>query len=64
MKNKNFYLFYGDDKSILNKELDDLKNKLSLEFANDRGNYTAGKHEFIEKILKQAYLWKMSAPRK
>lgn len=30
MKNKNFYLFYGEDKSILNKELDDLKKKLNI----------------------------------
>ena len=42
------------------KEYDDLKKKLALEFANNRGNYTAGKHEFIEKILKQAHLWKKS----
>lgn len=40
------------------KEYEDLKKKLLLEFADDRGNYTAGKHELIEKILKQAYLWK------
>ena len=42
------------------KEYDNLKRKLALEFADNRGNYTAGKHEFIEKILKQAYLWKSS----
>jgi len=27
---KNFYLFYSDDKSILNKEIDNLKNKLNI----------------------------------
>ena len=27
---KNFYLLYGNDKSILNKEINDLKNKLSI----------------------------------
>ena len=42
------------------KENDDLKKKLALEFANNRGNYTAGKQEFIDRILKQAHLWKVS----
>lgn len=42
------------------KEYDDLKKKLALEFANNRGNYTAGKQEFIDRILKQAHLWKKS----
>jgi len=42
------------------KEYDDLKKKLALEFANNRGNYTAGKQEFIDRILKQAHLWKVS----
>ena len=42
------------------KEYDDLKKSLAMEFANNRGNYTAGKHELIDKILKQAYLWKRS----
>ena len=42
------------------KEYDDLKKKLALEFADNRGNYTAGKQEFIDRILKQAHLWKVS----
>ncbi len=42
------------------KEYDDLKKKLASEFADNRGNYTTGKHEFIDKILKQAHLWKLS----
>ena len=42
------------------KEYDDLKKKLALEFADNRGNYTAGKQEFINRILKQAHLWKVS----
>ena len=42
------------------KEYDDLKKSLALEFANNRGCYTAGKHELIDKILKQACLWKKS----
>ena len=41
-------------------EYDDLKKKLALEFADNRGNYTAGKQEFIDRILKQAHLWKVS----
>ena len=42
------------------KEYDELKKKLALEFADNRGNYTAGKQEFIDRILKQAHLWKVS----
>ena len=42
------------------KEYDALKKKLALEFADNRGNYTAGKQEFIDRILKQAHLWKVS----
>lgn len=30
MNNKNFYLFYGEDKAILNKEIDNLKKSLSI----------------------------------
>jgi len=30
MNNKNFYLFYGDDKAVLNKEIDNLKKSLSI----------------------------------
>lgn len=28
--NKNFYLLYGEDKAVLNKEIENLKNKLSI----------------------------------
>ena len=42
------------------KEYDELKKKLALEFADNRGNYTARKQEFIDRILKQAHLWKVS----
>ena len=42
------------------KEYDDLKKSLAEEFANDREKYTTGKHELIDKILKQACLWKSS----
>lgn len=30
MNNKNFYLFYGEDKAVLNKEIDNLKKSLSI----------------------------------
>lgn len=30
MNNKNFYLLYGEDKAVLNKELEDLKKRLSI----------------------------------
>ena len=40
------------------KEYDALKQKLALKFADDRGNYTAGKQEIIGKLLEQAYLWR------
>ena len=42
------------------KEYDDLKKRLAEKFANNREEYTAGKHELIDKILKQACLWKRS----
>ena len=42
------------------KEYNDLKKKLAVEFADHRENYTAGKHEFIDRVLKEASLWKMS----
>ena len=42
------------------KEYEELKKKLAFEFAGDRSQYTAGKHELIGKILKQAYVWRMS----
>ena len=38
------------------KEYDDLKKKLALEFADNRRDYTAGKHEFIEKILNKSII--------
>lgn len=41
------------------KEYDALKRKLAADFANNRGSYTAGKQELIDKLLKQAHLWRM-----
>ena len=46
--------------SICAKEYNDLKKKLAVEFADHRENYTAGKHAFIDRVLKEASLWKMS----
>ena len=40
------------------KEYDALKKKLMLNFSDKRESYTAGKQEFISKILEQAYLWR------
>jgi len=40
------------------KEYDALKKELVLKFADDRANYTAGKQELIEGLLKQARLWR------
>lgn len=40
------------------KEYDELKKNLHRIFAHHRGNYTAGKQELIDKLLKQAYLWR------
>lgn len=43
------------------KEYDALKKKLASEYADNRGVYTAGKHELIDRFLKQAYLWRLEA---
>lgn len=40
------------------KEYEGLKKNLALEFSDDRGSYTAGKEEFIKRILEQSYLWR------
>ena len=42
------------------KEYDALKKQLAMKFADNREMYTAGKHEWIDRILRQAYIWKMS----
>ena len=41
-------------------EYDALKKKLVLEFAEDRGSYTAGKQELIEVLLRQAAEWRQN----
>lgn len=40
-------------------EYDVLKKKLAVEYADNRGVYTAGKHDLIDKFLKQAHLWRL-----
>ena len=35
-----------------------LKRKLANEYANERTNYRDGKHEFIEKVLNDARVWR------
>ena len=42
------------------KEYDSLKKALAAEYADDRGVYTAGKHDLIDRLLKQAALWRES----
>lgn len=46
------------------KEYDTLKKKLASEHADNRGVYTAGKHDLIDKFLKQAYLWRLAQSNK
>ena len=42
------------------KEYDELKKRLASEYADDRVNYTAGKHELIDRILEKASFWRSS----
>lgn len=37
---------------------DECKQKLAMQFSNDRKNYTAGKQELIDYLLKEASMWK------
>lgn len=38
-----------------------LKKELAVKFANDRIKYTEGKQKLIDKLLKQAYFWRMNS---
>ena len=49
------YLNANEDKA---NEYSDLKIKLANEYPNDRISYTKGKSKLIEKILKNAALWR------
>ncbi len=35
-----------------------VRKKLALQFPDDRRSYTEGKQEFIECLLKEAYVWR------
>ncbi len=39
-------------------QYDACKKKLALQFPDDRRSYTEGKQEFIECLLKEAYVWR------
>ena len=60
MNNINFYLLYGDDKAVLNKELDNLKKSLSIS-EDDITYYTI---EDIDSILEEALTISMFSPHK
>jgi len=49
------YLNSHPDKAML---YDACKKKMALQFPDDRRSYTEGKQEFIERLLKEAYVWR------
>lgn len=58
----NNYIYFRDYLNAFPKyakEYEDLKKTLASEFFDDRGSYTAGKEEFIKRILEQSYLWRI-----
>ncbi len=60
MNNKNFYLLYGEDKAILNKEIDNLKSKLSI----NEDDITYYNIENINDIIAEALTISMFSPYK
>ena len=52
------YLNRFPDKAI---EYDVCKKKLVAQFADDRGSYTTGKQELIDRLLKEAHAWRSGA---
>ncbi len=60
MNNKNFYLFYGEDKAVLNKEIDNLKKSLSIN-EDDIIYYDI---ENIYDIIEEAQTISMFSPNK
>ena len=60
MNNKNFYLLYGEDKAILNKEISNLKNKLMIT-DDDVIYYDI---EEVENIIEEALTISMFSPNK
>ena len=49
------YLNAYPEKAIL---YDTVKQKLAMQFSNDRKSYTAGKEKIIQRLLKEARTWK------
>lgn len=60
MNNKNFYLLYGEDKAILNKELENIKNKLSI----IEENTIYYNIEEVNNIIEEALTISMFSPNK
>lgn len=60
MNNKNFYLLYGEDKAILNKEMSNLKKKLMIN-DDDVIYYDI---EEVENIIEEALTISMFSPNK
>ena len=58
--NKNFYLLYGEDKAVLNKEIEDLKKKLSI----NEDDITYYDIENINDIIDEALTISMFSPHK
>lgn len=51
------YLNFFPEKA---KEYDALKCSLAEQFSENRGNYTSGKHELIDRLLSEADAWRKS----
>ncbi len=49
------YLNRYPDKAM---QYDAYKKKLAAQFADDRGSYTTGKQELIDRLLKEAHAWR------
>ena len=60
MNKKNFYLFYGNDTAVLNKEIDNLKNKLSVT-EDSVINYDI---DNVNNIIDEALTMSMFSPNK
>ena len=52
------YLNAHPEKALL---YDACKQKLAMQFSNDRKSYTAGKQELIQRLLEEARIWKLKS---
>lgn len=52
------YLNANAEKAMM---YDDFKQKLAMQFSNERENYTAGKQEIIDQLLSEANVWKLKS---